>query len=103
VTPLDAPRLLMELAHQAACGLVRVVPTLAAGLIQAATEGASAAAGMTADAAAARPEVVMGRLRFLSLAYTMVWVILAAYIALLSLRQRRLERMLRRLRERLGA
>lgn len=102
MTPIDALTLLSGLAHDLASGILRVVPALVTGFLQAATDGA-AAAGMTAEAAAARPEVVLGRLRFLSLAYTMVWVILAAYIALLSLRQRRLERQLRRLRERLGA
>ena len=102
MTPIDALRLVMEPAHDLACGILRAVTAVAPGFVQAATDGAAAAAGTAAEVAA-RPEIVQGRLRFLSLAYTMVWVILAAYIALLSLRQRRLERQLRRLRERLGA
>lgn len=66
--------------------------------------GAGAAAAATdaasAFAAAAEPEAVERRLRFLSWAYTAVWLILAAYLLLLSVRQRRLERLLRLLRDR---
>ena len=103
MTPIDALTILSGLAHDLASGVLRAVPALVTGFVQAATEGAATAAGMTAEAAATRPELVMSRLRFLTLAYTMVWIILAAYIGMLSLRQRRLERQLRRLRERLGA
>jgi len=78
-----------------------VIQALAAGAIQAAAEGAAGPAGMAAEAAA-RPEQVLRGLRFLSGAYTVVWVILAAYLIMLSLRQRRLSRQVRRLRERLG-
>jgi len=78
-----------------------LIPTIAAGAIQEAAGGAAAAAGIAAEAAA-RPEAVLNRLRFLSAAYTVVWVILAAYLVMLSLRQRRLSRQVRRLRERLG-
>lgn len=80
---------------------VALIPALTAGAIQAAAEGAAAAGGMAAEAAA-RPDQVLRGLRFLSGAYTVVWVILAAYIFMLSLRQHRLSRQVRRLRERLG-
>ena len=56
---------------------------------------------MTAAEVAMRPEVVQRGLRFLTVAYTVVWLILAAYLVILSLRQRRLVQQLRRLRERL--
>ena len=52
--------------------------------------------------AAARPDQVARGLRFLNAAYTAVWVILAAYLVLISTRQRRLERQMQRLRQRLG-
>jgi CcmD family protein len=51
--------------------------------------------------AAARPDTAARGLRFLNAAYTAVWVILAGYLLLLSVRQRRLERQLRLLRDRL--
>lgn len=60
------------------------------------------AAGFVADTVAARPEVVERGLRFLNLAYTAVWVVLAVYMLSLSLRLRRLSTQLRRLRERAG-
>jgi CcmD family protein len=56
----------------------------------------------TAAEAAARPEVVQRGLRFLMMAYSVVWVILAAYILSLSIRQRRMAQQIRRIRERLG-
>ena len=82
--------------------------TLVNGGIQAAGEAAGAAGAgaaaatdaASAFAAAAQPEAVERRLRFLSWAYTAVWLILAAYLLLLSVRQRRLERLLRQLRDR---
>jgi CcmD family protein len=73
--------------------------TLAGG-IQAA--GAGAADAVASVAAVADPAAVERRLRFLSWAYTAVWLILAAYLLLLSMRQRRLERQVRLLRERLS-
>lgn len=81
---------------------VALIPALAAGAIQAAAEGAASPAGAMVAETAARPEQVLRGLRFLSGAYTVVWVILAAYLVMLSLRQRRLSRQVRRLRERLG-
>jgi CcmD family protein len=83
--------------------LLHAVQATAAGAIQAAAEGAAASGTMTAEAALARPEVVASRLRFLSVAYSMVWAILAVYLVMLSLRQRRLARQIRRLRDRIGA
>ena len=80
-----------------------------AGLVQGGIQAAGDAAGAVAGAAAAdtaavgaaaQPEAVERRLRFLSWAYTAVWLILAAYLLLLSVRQRRLERLLRQLRDR---
>ena len=56
---------------------------------------------MTAAEAVMRPEVVQRSLRFLTFAYTVVWVILAGYLVILSLRLSRLVQQLRRLRERL--
>ena len=56
----------------------------------------------SAAEAAARPEVVQRGLRFLTAAYSVVWVILAAYILSLSIRQRRMAQQIRRIRERLG-
>ena len=41
-------------------------------------------------------------LRFLNLAYTAVWVVLAVYMLSLSLRLRRLSAQVRRLKERAG-
>lgn len=82
--------------------VIALIPALAAGAIQAATGDAAAAAGMAAETVAARPDQVLRGLRFLSGAYTVVWVILAAYLIMLSLRQHRLSRQVRRLRERLG-
>jgi CcmD family protein len=119
VIPVDALSLIQGCVHDLAGILIRAVPGLAAVLsalaaapqglaalaaagIQGAAEGA-AATGMAAGATTAAPEAVLSRLRFLTLAYTLVWVILAAYLVMLSLRQRRLARQIRRLRERLGA
>ena len=62
----------------------------------------AASTAFSAAEAAARPEVVQRGLRFLTGAYSVVWVILAAYLLSLSIRQRRLAQQLRRLRERLG-
>jgi len=58
--------------------------------------------GFTAETVGARPEVVERGLFFLNLAYTTVWVILALYIATLSIRLRRLSRQVARLKERAG-
>ena len=76
----------------------------AAGLLNlgAAIQAAAPDVPFVAGEAAARPDQVIRGLRFLTAAYTAVWVILAAYLVLLSLRQRRLERQLDRLRRRLG-
>ena len=60
------------------------------------------AAGFVAENVAARPEVVERGLRFLNLAYTAVWVVLAVYLLSLSLRLRRLSSQVRRLKERAG-
>lgn len=67
------------------------------GLDAAPAEALSAAADL-----ASRPEIVARRLTFLTWAYSVVWLILGAYIITLSVRQRRLARQIRRLRERLG-
>ena len=87
--------ILIDLAGQ----LVALAGAFGSG-IQAA--GATAADGAAAFAATIQADAVARRLRFLSWAYTSVWLILAAYLFLLSMRQRRLERQLRHLRERLG-
>ncbi len=58
--------------------------------------------GFTADTVAARPEVVERGLRFLNLAYTAVWIVLAVYLFSLSVRLRRLSRQIVRLKERAG-
>lgn len=71
--------------------------TLARGI-----QAAGAADAVANVAAVADPAAVERRLRFLSWAYTAVWLILAAYLLLLSMRQRRLERQVRLLRERLS-
>jgi CcmD family protein len=60
------------------------------------------ATGFVAENVAARPEVVERGLRFLNLAYTAVWVVLAVYLLSLSFRLRRLSSQLRRLKERAG-
>lgn len=60
------------------------------------------AARFVAENVAARPEVVERGLRFLNLAYTAVWVVLAVYLLSLSLRLRRLSAQVRRLKERAG-
>jgi CcmD family protein len=60
------------------------------------------AAAFAAENVAARPEVVERGLRFLNLAYTAVWVVLAVYLLSLSLRLRRLSAHVRRLKERAG-
>lgn len=60
------------------------------------------AARFVAENVAARPEVVERGLRFLNLAYTAVWVVLAVYMLSLSLRLRRLSSQVRRLKERAG-
>ena len=58
--------------------------------------------GFVAENVAARPEVVERGLRFLNLAYTAVWVVLAVYLLSLSVRLRRLSQQVRRLSERAG-
>ena len=58
--------------------------------------------GFTAENVAARPEIVERGLRFLNLAYTTVWVVLAVYLLSLSVRLRRLSLLVRRLKERAG-
>ena len=68
----------------------------------AADGAASVADSATTFAATLQPEAVERRLRFLSWAYTSVWLILAGYLMLMSVRQRRLERQLRLLRERVN-
>ena len=94
--------ILLDLVAHAA-GLVGhlgpALPGLLGG-IQAAGAGAADAAG--ALAGAVEPEAVATRLRFLSWAYTAVWLILAAYLLLLATRQRRLERQVRLLRDRVS-
>jgi len=82
--------------------VLALIPALGAGAVQAAADGATTTAGMAAEAVASRPDQVLRGLRFLSGAYTVVWVILAGYLIMLSLRQHRLARQVRRLRERLG-
>lgn len=74
----------------------------AAGAAAAAAAGAAATDTASAFSAVTQPEAVERRLRFLSWAYTAVWLILAAYLLLLSVRQRRLERQLRLLRDRVA-
>jgi len=74
---------------------------LLSGLLAAIQEAAPQATFTAADAAA-RPEVVQRGFRFLTAAYSVVWVILAVYLLTLSIRQRRLAQQIRRLRERLG-
>lgn len=61
-------------------------------------------AGAAPDAASAALEPARAErgLRFLTAAYTVVWVILAVYIMSLSVRLRRLSQQVRRLKERLG-
>jgi CcmD family protein len=90
----------VEFTAQAAAWLGNAAAHAARGLaaIQAATPDTTFAAGE----AAARPDQVERGLRFLNAAYTAVWVILAAYLVLISVRQRRLERQMLRLRQRLG-
>jgi CcmD family protein len=68
----------------------------------AAIQAAAPDAVLVVGEAASRPDQVARGLRFLNAAYTAVWVILAAYLVLISLRQRRLERQMQRLRQRLG-
>jgi CcmD family protein len=68
----------------------------------AAIQAAAPEAPFVAGEVAARPDQVVRGLRFLTAAYTAVWMILAAYLVLLSLRQRRLERQIDRLKRRLG-
>lgn len=77
----------------------------AAGLLQAAAaiQASAPDAGFVAGEVAARPDQVVRGLRFLTAAYTAVWVILAAYLVLLSLRLRRLERAIDRLKRRFGS
>jgi CcmD family protein len=55
----------------------------------------------SAAEAAARPEVVQRGMRFLMSAYSVVWLVLAAYLLTISIRLRRLGEQVRRLRERL--
>ena len=61
----------------------------------------AAAPAVGAVQAATTPEATARGLRFLTAAYTAVWIILAGYLLLLSMRQRRLERQIRVLRDRL--
>ena len=68
----------------------------------AAVQAAAPDPAFVAGEAAARPDQVERGLRFLNAAYVAVWVILAAYLVLISTRQRRLERQMQRLRQRLG-
>jgi CcmD family protein len=68
----------------------------------AAVQAAVPDAPFVAGEATARPDQMARGLHFLNAAYTAVWVILAAYLVLISLRQRRLERQMQRLRQRLG-
>ena len=91
---------LVDLAGQAA-GLLTGTGEFLAGLCGAGIQAAGAGAA-TAFEAAVQPDAVARRLRFLSWAYTAVWLILAAYLLLLSMRQRRLERLVRQLRERVS-
>ena len=58
--------------------------------------------GFSAENVATRPEIVERGLRFLNLAYTTVWVVLAVYLFSFSVRLRRLSLQVRRLRERAG-
>lgn len=60
------------------------------------------ATGFTAENVAARPEVVERGLRFLNLAYTAVWVVLAVYLLSLSIRLHRLSRQVARLKKNAG-
>jgi CcmD family protein len=69
----------------------------------AAIQAAAPEAPFVAGEAAARTDQAARGLRFLTAAYTAVWVILAAYLVLLSVRQRRLERALDRLKRRFGS
>jgi len=78
---------------EAAGGLLHLAATI---------QAAAPEAPFVAGEAAARPDQVVRGLRFLTAAYTAVWVILAAYLVLLSMRQRRLERTLDRLKRRFG-
>ena len=71
--------------------------------VAATIQAASPDAPFVAGEATARPDQVVRGLRFLTAAYTAVWVILAAYLVLLSVRQRRLERALDRLKRRFGS
>jgi CcmD family protein len=68
----------------------------------AAIQAAAPDAAMAVAETASRPDQVARGLRFLNAAYVAVWVILAAYLVLISMRQRRLERQMQRLRQRLG-
>jgi CcmD family protein len=64
-------------------------------LLQAATVSDAATAAL-------EPAQVERGFRFLTAAYTVVWVILAVYIMSLSVRLRRLSQQVRRLKERFG-
>jgi CcmD family protein len=77
-------------------------PASALAFLVATIQEAAPQAAMTAAEAAARPEAVQRGLRFLAGAYSVVWAVLAFYLVMLSLRQRRLAQQIRRLRERLG-
>ena len=75
-----------------------------AGLLRgffAAIQEATPPSAFSAAEAAARPEVVQRGMRFLMSAYSVVWLVLAAYLLTLSIRLRRLGDQVRRLRERL--
>ena len=75
--------------------------TLVAGVL-AAIQDSPVSAGVAAAGAAVRPDAVERGLRFLAVAYGVVWTILGAYIVILSYRLRRVARQVRRIRERLG-
>jgi CcmD family protein len=60
-------------------------------------------AAVAADTVAARPQVAARGFRFLIGAYSVVWIILAAYLLTLSERLRRLSKQVHRLKERAGS
>jgi CcmD family protein len=101
MTMLDMGPALAGLASDV-LGAVLPCASLLGGAIQDAT-GSAGPAAAAGGAVTANPEGVLRGLRFLTGAYTVVWLILAAYLVMLSFRQRRLARQIRRLKERLGA
>ena len=74
--------------------------TLLHGLLAAIQD--SPAAGVAAAETAVRPDAVERGLRFLAVAYGVVWTILGVYLVILSFRVHRVARQIRRIRERLG-